>query len=174
MTLNEVGNLLDKIKLYRPYFAGHLDKTGLSRLKQEWFDKLEPYDTKDINLELDDFFKNGDNLNKQPDLYQLIKNCKTINEKKNNSGLITSCKYCTRWFDMTEVHEHEDRCRSINYIKRLYSKFFSGREVPLKELYEMSNDEFDTNYYKILEIVLPKLPEEEKERVKKLLEMRKS
>lgn len=171
MTLEETSNLLDKIKLYRPYFAGHLDKTGLIQLKKEWFDKLESYDTEDINSKLEEFLKDGDNLNKQPDVYQLIKNCKTKKQKQNQS-IITSCKFCGRWLEYKDLHEHQDRCRSINYIKRLYLKYFPNREVPLKELYEISNEEFDSNYYKILEIVSSKLTGEEKERVEKLLEMR--
>lgn len=172
MTLIEVGNLLDKIKLYRPYFAGHLDKTGLTRLKQEWFEKLEPYDSEDINEKLDEFLKDGDNLSKQPDVYQLIKHCKTIKDKKNFCGYTTSCKFCGRWFDMNEVHDHEDRCRSIKYIGKLYSKFFPERELPLKDLYNMSKQEFDVNYEKILDVIYPKLEGKEKDDMKNVIESR--
>lgn len=172
MTLNEVGNLLDKIKLYRPYFAGHLDKTGLSRLKQEWFEKLQYYDLKDIDMELEAFLRNGDNLNQQPDVYQLIKRCKTIKEKATCHGFTTTCKFCGRFFDVKEVHEHEDRCRSIKYIKRLYLEFFPERAIPLKELYAMSKDEFNSNYKKILDIVYPKLKGQQGNCIDKVIESR--
>lgn len=152
MTLNETGILLDKIKIYRPYFAGQFDKSGLDRLKREWHRILEPYEYEDINAELDDFLKDGDNLNKQPDVYQLIKYCKTIQQKQIKT-FKTNCKFCNRLMDYTEIPEHENRCRSIAYLKKLYKEYFPTRELPLKSLYEMNDGEFDDNYYKVLEIV---------------------
>lgn len=162
MTLNETGDLLNKIKLYRPYFAGQFDKSGLDRLKREWHRILEPYEYEDINAELDDFLKDGDNLSKQPDVYQLIKYCKTKKQKKITT-FKTTCKFCNRIMDYSEIPEHEDRCRSIAYLKKLYKDYFPTRDLPLKKLYGMSNDEFDDNYYKILEIVNKQIEPSSKE-----------
>lgn len=158
MTLTETSNLLDKIKIHRPYFAGQFDKSGLEKLKKEWHRVLEPYDVEDINNELDDFLKDGDNLNKQPDVYQLIKYCKTNKQKQmGEENFKVNCKFCNRSLDYIEIVDHENRCRSIMYLKRIYLKYFPNHKLPIKELYEMSNNQFDDNYFKIIEVVKNKI-----------------
>ena len=36
MTIEQTKELVDKIKIYRPTFNGHYDKSGMDKLKIEW------------------------------------------------------------------------------------------------------------------------------------------
>lgn len=54
-----------------------------------------------------------------------------------------------------EIHEHEDRCRSIKYLQRIYRKYFRRELEDLAKLYNMANKDFDKAYIYILEKALP-------------------
>lgn len=156
MTREEVKSLVEKVKLYRPMFKGMLGTEGLLRLIGEWYEKLEPYDYEDINKNLDDFFKDENNLSKYPDVFQLMRNTPTIEQKAQKGKVKVTCQFCGRWFDVTEKDTHEDRCRSIKYMDKIKKRYFGMGLKDKRELYQMSQAEFDEKYYKCLELCLPR------------------
>ena len=75
MSRKEVSDLLEKIQAYRQSFL------ITNAVINEWNRILEPYDYDDVNKKLDEYFKNGDNFGKYPDVYYLTKYLKSHDEK---------------------------------------------------------------------------------------------
>ena len=65
---------------------------------------------------------------------------------------------------MLEIREHEDRCRSIRYLQRLYSKYFNRTLGELEKLYNIPKKEFDEQYIKVMEKALPLVKNESEKR----------
>ena len=151
----EVKELVDIITIHRPYFKSRLGDNIYQELLTEWTRIMGPYDFEDIKNNLETFLKNENNYGKDPDAYQLIRGLLTTEDKKTNSLGRVSCQFCGRWFNRLEIHNHEDRCRSVKYLDRMYRKLLNRQLLNKKELYEMSDKEFDEKYIKTLEYLLP-------------------
>lgn len=151
----EVKELVDIITIHRPYFKSRLGDNIYQELLTEWTRIMGPYDFEDIKNNLETFLKSESNYGKDPDAYQLIKGLLTTEDKKTNSLGRVSCRFCGRWFNRLEIHNHEDRCRSVKYLDRMYRKLLNRQLLNKKELYEMSDKEFDEKYIKSLEYLLP-------------------
>lgn len=159
MERTEVIKLVDLIQLHRPYFRTRLGDGIYKDLINEWERIMGPYDYEDIRNNLEKFLRDEDNYGKEPDCYQLIRGLLTIKDKEENSKGKAYCMFCNRLLPLTELHEHEDRCRSIKYIEKLYRKYFNRQLVDKPELYRMRNTDFDKAYIKVLEKVLPMITE---------------
>lgn len=155
MTRQEVIKLIEFITIHRPNFRSRLGDKILKDMIEDWTRILGPYDYDDIFNNLEEFFKDERNYGKDPDAYQLIKGVLTTEDKKTNSLGRVSCQFCGRWFNRLEIHNHEDRCRSVKYLDRMYRKLLNRQLLNKKELYEMSDKEFDEKYIKSLEYLLP-------------------
>lgn len=79
-------------------------------------------------------------------------------KKENNKGKI-ACQFCGRYLPILEMRKHEDRCRSVKYLKRLYKDYFN-KELEVKDLYNLNDETFDKSYIKVLEKVLPMITNE--------------
>ena len=75
MTRTETKQIVDKIQVYRQSFL------ITNNVYQEWFRVLELYDYEDVDKKLDEFFQNGDNFGRYPDVYYLTKYLKKIYHK---------------------------------------------------------------------------------------------
>ena len=75
MSRKEVSDLLEKIQAYRQSFL------ITNAVINEWNRVLEQYDYEDVDKKLDDFFKNGDNFGRYPDVYYLTKYLKKNRRK---------------------------------------------------------------------------------------------
>ena len=159
MTRNDVNDLIRIIQVHRPYFVTRLGDEIYKDTVNEWTRLMEPYDYEDVKNNLENFLKNENNYGKEPDAYQLIRGLLTTKDKEENSKGKAYCMFCNRLLPLTELHEHEDRCRSIKYIEKLYRKYFNRQLVDKPELYRMRNTDFDKAYIKVLEKVLPMVTE---------------
>lgn len=158
MQKKEVKDLIDKIKVYRPYFQSQ--QQNITLLINEWYRILEPYANEDINRRLDEFLKNGDNVGKEPDVYQLCKGLQTIIEKSQTNGKEKiQCRNCRRIILLDDLQKHTDRCNSVIYVKNTLKEFFDKEltEQDIAKLYNMSDKEFDDKYYELALQTLPKL-----------------
>lgn len=159
MERTEVIKLIDFITIHRPNFKSRLGDKIFKDMVNDWTRIMGAYDYEDVFDNLETFFKNENNYGREPDAYQLIRGLLTTEDKKTNSLGRVSCMFCGRWFNRLEIHEHEDRCRSIKYIEKLYRKYFNRQLVDKPELYRMRNTDFDKAYIKVLEKVLPMITE---------------
>ena len=155
MTRSDINYLIKLIQLHRPYFASRFDDTIYKELINEWERLMGPYEYKDVKNNLEKFLKDEANANKEPDAYNLIRGLLTIKEKQEGTMYQVSCQFCGRYMNRLELGKHEDRCRSINYLKRLYKKYYNQELADIRELYQMSEDNFDKAYIRVLERVRP-------------------
>lgn len=155
MTRNDVNNLVKIIQVHRPYFVTRLGDEIYKELVNEWARLMEPYDYEDVKANLEKFLMNENNYGREPDAYQLIRGLLTTKDKEENSKGKVCCMFCNRIMTRLEIHEHEDRCRSIKYLKRLYKKYFKRELEDVAELYNMPGEDFDKAYIFVLEKALP-------------------
>lgn len=155
MTRNDVNNLVKIIQVHRPYFVTRLGDEIYKELVNEWTRLMEPYDYEDVKANLEKFLMNENNYGREPDAYQLIRGLLTTKDKEENSKGKVYCMFCNRIMTRLEIHEHEDRCRSIKYLKRLYKKYFKRELEDIAELYNMPGEDFDKAYIFVLEKALP-------------------
>lgn len=155
MTRTEVNELIKIIQVHRPFFISRLGDDVYKSLIVEWERIMENYEFEDVKNNLETFLKNENNYGKDPDAYILIKGLYTKEEKKEQIKGSVGCMFCKRLLPMNQIKEHENRCRSINYLKRLYKKYFKKELEDVANLYSISNDVFDKAYIRVLEKVLP-------------------
>ena len=155
MTKLEVKELIDLIVIHRPFFKSRLGENIYQEMLNEWTRIMGPYDFEDIRNNLENFLKDERNYGKDPDAYQLIRGLLTTKDKEENSKGKVYCMFCNRIMTRLEIHEHEDKCRSIKYLKRLYKKYFRRELEDVAELYNMSGKDFDKAYIFVLEKALP-------------------
>lgn len=155
MTRNDVNNLVKIIQVHRPYFVTRLGDEIYKELVNEWTRIMQPYDYEDVKANLEKFLMNENNYGREPDAYQLIRGLLTTKDKEENSKGQVCCMFCNRIMTRLEIHEHEDRCRSVKYLKRLYKKYFKRELEDIEGLYRMPNDDFDKAYIFVLEKALP-------------------
>lgn len=153
----EVIKLIDFITIHRPNFVSRLGDKIYKNMVTDWTRIMGPYDYEDIFNNLESFLKEERNYGKDPDAYQLIRGLLTIEDKKTNSLGRVACQFCGRWFNRLELADHEDRCRSVKYLKKVYKKYLNSNLNVNKELYEMNQEEFDKRYINTLEKALPRV-----------------
>lgn len=158
MTIEDTKQIVDKIKIYRPNFGGQFDKSGLDKLKLEWFRILEPYDYIDVDKKLDEFFKNGDNFGRYPDVYYLTKFLKTKEEKLNQNQVYAICPFCKSKTIPEDYKRHYHKCSSIQYLIDISKKYFN-KNISRIKLSQMSEKEFDEFYWKVCNLLDEKLEE---------------
>lgn len=146
MTLEETKKIVDKIKIYRQTFGGHLDKAGMNKLNLEWFRVLEPYDYEDVDKKLDEFLKNGDNFGKYPDVYYLIKYLKKTEEKLKNGVYYVRCNLCGEIVEFDNYDSHYDRCNSADYLCKMSEKYFN-QKLNKKKMLEANQVDFEKYYW---------------------------
>lgn len=157
MTRSEVVELVDLIQIHRPYFKTRLGEKIYQNLVIEWSRIMEPYDYEDIKKNLEDFLKDENNYGKEPDAYQLIRGLLTTEDKKEGNKGQVACQFCGRFMSRLDIGSHEDRCRSIRYLKKLYDRYLNATFNISKELYEMNDKEFEQKYIAVLEKALPRV-----------------
>lgn len=176
MTKKEVGDLINRLKLYRVYYFNQLDKDDFLKMKNEWYLQLEEYDYEDVESKLNSFLTDERNENKIPNPYMLKSGLYKTKQKFKDSEVRVRCMFCGKVVEYyNELNKHEDRCRSIKYLKSIYPRYFNRTidDETTKDLQNMSEYNFRKNYYLILEKVYERMEEgEKKELLRKVLESR--
>ncbi len=140
MSRKEVSDLLEKIQAYRQSFL------ITNAVINEWNRVLEPYDYDDVNKKLDEYFKNGDNFGKYPDVYYLTKYLKSHDEKIKADGIVIRCQICGQVVNVDNYNEHYDRCSSTEYLCNMSEKYFN-KKLNKEKLAKANKSEFDKYYW---------------------------
>lgn len=144
MNRMETTNLLEKIQAYRQSFL--ITDTTIS----EWNRVLEQYDYGDVDQKLDEYFKNGDNFGRYPDVYYLIKYLKKHDEKLKVGVNYVRCQNCQQTVELSEYDRHFDRCSSIEYLCSMSEKYYQ-KHLDKEKLVKMANEEFEKGYWSFCE-----------------------
>ena len=161
MTRLEVDKLLNTVDLnYKNYFKGPINE-----FSDYWYEYLYQYDFIEVEKKLRDCMSMDQFQYQPPTLEYLIKDLVKIQDKVDFNKTFIYCQFCNRIFNSIEtLHKHEDRCRSVRYIVRQYKKYFN-REVNKRELYEMSDEDFDEKYDKLLRFIEQHTTDEKEKKV---------
>lgn len=144
MDRRQVTDVLEKIQVYRQSFL------VTSALIEEWCRRLAPYDFEDVDKKLDEYFANGDNFGKYPDLYYLIRGLKTSEVKLNPQTLYTRCQLCNSIVEYEQYKKHYHKCNSIEYLCSNSERYFN-RKLDRKKIMALSDSEFDKKYWEFCE-----------------------
>lgn len=152
MTRAETKQIVDKIQVYRQSFL------ITNNVYQEWFRILESYDYEDVDKKLDEFFQNGDNFGRYPDVYYLTKYLKKHNEKLKNGITYVRCQICQKVIEFNEYEEHFDKCSSIEYLAKMSSRIYN-KVLNKNKLFDLNNNEFEQKYWQFCNQIIDKLDE---------------
>ncbi len=117
-----------------------------------WSLELTQYSCEDVKAKLRLLMEDEKYYNRPPQLEVILKGLPKIREKIDYKKVKTYCKFCRKpLIDIEEAHEHEDRCRSINYIESKYKEYGWNFDKSTKaKMYKMSDEEFDEKYNSFL------------------------
>ena len=140
MTREESSKIVEKVKIYRQSFLIS------DNVFKEWFRVLEPYEYKDVDEQLDEYFKDSNNFGKYPDAFYLTKYLKTTEEKAKIRTAEVRCQICGESMDYTEYNAHYDKCSSVDYVCSM-SKKYLNKPLNRSKLMEMPKDKFESAYW---------------------------
>ena len=148
MNYSDVKKLFGRIKSYYNMFTYDDNKAN------DWYKFLKSYDAREVNDNLDKYVSES---NEQPPLvYALIRGLDKI-EKEPEKVYLMKCEYCGEPMyvgdDMTEFLDHERECMKIDFIDRM-SVRFKGEHISSVKYYQMSKEELDAAYHKIMNFYL--------------------
>lgn len=164
MTIEQTKKFMERIK-------SHYQEFSIENYKvKEWHEILKEYDDREVNEELTRHLTNDVSIAYIPKVTMLVKFLTKCSDKGKIVDFYTNCKICGKQFKtniyMQEVKEHEDRCRSIRYLKKVYKKYLNRTLENINDLYSMSKDNFTKNYDQVLRVLLTKdIDTQERERI---------
>lgn len=145
MNNNQVKDLFIRIKALYPTFSANQD------VKNEWIKWLKDYSSDGVNRNLTKWYE--EHPNDIPTIINLINEFIRIKSKDR----YLACKYCKESFkedDLDKLRLHEDRHRSVNYIKK--KEHLLNKDYDEKQLMEMNQEDFDKAYDRFLELIYEK------------------
>jgi hypothetical protein len=145
MKNNEILDLIKLIdRVYKTDYAGSRD------IVNDWTKVLKQYEFKDMTESLDYYMKNYSTY--PPKVYDLIRGYKTIESKKLLETALTRCMFCGKVIKLGDT-THEDRCRSIEFIKSAVRRF-KNQDIDKNRYLEMSNEEFKKYHTSAVKLVI--------------------
>lgn len=144
MTREESCEIVDKVQVHRQSFL------ITNSVYQEWFKVLEPYDYEDVDRKLDEYFRNGDNFGRYPDVYYLTKYLKKQSEKLQSGNEYVRCQLCQKIIDLATYDKHFDRCNSTTYLCKMSLEKYN-KKLNREKLMEAPKDEFEKYYWQFCE-----------------------
>ena len=155
MNKKEISGLFKRIKNHYDVFSVSEDKI------EEWYRFLKDYDAEDVYKSLDNYLSND--YDNPPLVYHLTRGLRKV-EVPEESCWITECDICKKRItiynnDMTDYEKHRRRCAKIDFIDTM-SKRLRGEGVAICKYYEMSDDELEKAYRKIMNYYLQTRDEE--------------
>lgn len=143
-------------KILRHIEDSYVDFTFTKDMYEYWNKELQYYDYSDIFTRLKELMGEDRYHYKPPFLEAITRGISKAKDKVDFTKQVYYCKHCGKAFnDLSQTHNHEDRCSAIKYIERQYIRFNLGDIDNQKkyELYNMSESEFDEKYKIILKYV---------------------
>ena len=133
MTLAKAKEVLQNVKAH--YQTFNIENF----IFEEWYKVLKEYDFEDVINNLVDHLT-GDNYKELPQVYQLVRDLKTTEEKEKhnaiNNQIKVCCNLCERWMTMAEYEEHYGNCLDKEYLVSQSKKV--GKPTPRNELDKLS------------------------------------
>jgi len=151
MNKNEVIELLDFITINYPNFK--IDESNFENTVNVWHDELQQYELDDVKKNLKEFMADDYYQKEPPKLSMLVKGLTKKHEKINWSEVETYCPRCHKPLSQSEYDEHFDRCSSIDYVIR-ESKKWLRKNLTRRFLWQMSKEEFEERYNKLLKYIM--------------------
>ncbi len=167
MTAAETKKIVKKIKIFRPFFQSGNGKQEEKEFIGEWHKVLKVYDYEDVDHKLDEYFNNGNNYGKIPDIHYLVKYLQTTEQKKTTGGIIVNCPRCGVELPLEEIDKHNSRCSSVSYLCMMSKKYFH-QKLNRQKLFDLPDDEFDRKYLAFKKQLENKIPKEEQKELKKI------
>ena len=156
MNLEQIDDLLARIKIHRPYFMKDMKKDEQILLKKEWYKVLINYDNVEVNSELDEYLKDPSNDNKIPAVYNLVSNLKKISNKNVDYEPRVYCKICNANISLKNYQKHYDRCSSIEYLSKMAFKYLNMK-LRKEELRNLSEEYFEKLYWECCNSLLKRI-----------------
>lgn len=147
MTHIEVIDLLDYMNSAYPNFDVQDDSKVLA-----WVDILQPYDKEDVKIALDNAMAEKQFQYNPPQAQYIVKDLIKKYEKVDYSKQVIYCQNCGRPLNQPEYKKHFERCNSVEYIVKNAKKWLN-KDLSKKRLFEMSEDEFNKGYDKLLHFI---------------------
>lgn len=144
MNREEVVDLFEFLEINYPNFSYS------SKTIDTWLNELQMFDVDDVKRNLKELMADDLYSKTPPLLSRIIRGLTPKNEKIDFTKTVYFCSRCNKGFNSKEdCDEHFDRCSSVDYVIRETRKWFK-KELTRKELFVMSNEEFNERYYKLL------------------------
>ncbi len=140
MTKTECLEILSELEMFYPFFKNSGER------EEAWYRVMYKYDFNETMKNLHIAMANEKYQKEPPTAYYLVQDLTPTNEKVDFNKLVIFCPICKRAVNQNEEKKHTDRCRSIDYLVRQYKKHF-GKVIEKKDLWKMSDEEFDKKYF---------------------------
>lgn len=145
MKQSEVVDLIKMIdRVYKTDYAGDGD------IVKDWYKVLKNYDFSDMTKSLDYYMENYTEY--APKVYNLTKGYQTIETKHLLDHAYTRCMFCGKSISFNDK-KHEDRCRSIEFIKSAVRRF-KNQEIDVERYRNMSDEEFKKYYQAAQKLII--------------------
>lgn len=159
MNVEQVNELLEYISVSY--------KTEMpTSMLYSWLDVLQEYDYEEVKKALDDAMAEDRFQRTPPQVQYLVRNLIKQHDRVDYSKQVVYCQICGKPCNQSDYNKHFDRCSSIEYMLSQYKRFGHQSKLSKKELYEMSDEEFDTKYENMLKYIYANTTDEhEKTRI---------
>lgn len=156
----------ESIKLINNLSTNYRNLNLTTSMENAWHDVLQYYDYEEVNSKLINCMSEDKFQYQPPTVYYLVSGLTKVEDKLDYSKDILYCKICNRGFNSREeLDKHFDRCSSVRYVVRKYKKFFK-KDIDMKMLYEMNDEEFKEKYDKLVKYIMNNTKDEfEKKRL---------
>lgn len=143
MTLSKTEELLENIKAHYQNFS------ITENVVKEWYKVLADYSFSDVIEKLVDHLE-SDDYKEVPQVYRLVKDLKTEEEKEKvneiNNKILVCCNLCEDWMSMSEYESHYGRCLDIEYLVGASKKV--GKPMTRSELNKLPQSKIQALYEK--------------------------
>ena len=149
MSREELTKILNELEITYKSFEASRD------LEKKWYEVAHCFSYEDVKRNLEVAESDRQFQYSPPTIYYLIQGLTPVSEKVNFKECTVFCRFCKRGLSQSKISEHEDRCRSIHYIKRQYKKWYKIEldKNKIRELYQMGEEEFSEKYDKLLHYI---------------------
>lgn len=153
MNEEQIEKILEIVKINYP---SYINEKNMKQMLDEWYEELQDYSFSDVVERLKQVMCEERFQVKPPTIPYITNGLRKLKNKINWDEAVYYCDLCHRPFnDLIEMQEHRARENSIEYIVRESKKWLNKTfdKVGLARLYEMSEEEFKTRYYKLLHYI---------------------
>lgn len=147
MNVNDVTELID-------YLSTCYKSEYPTSMIYSWLDVLQEYDIEDVKQSLDEAMAEDRFQRTPPQAQYIVRNLVKKYDKVNYKEQVVYCPICRRPLNQPQYDAHFDRCSSVDYILNQCKRFNTQCRYSKKELYEMTNEDFEEYYVTILKYVM--------------------